>query len=58
MQKQKVSYSELINLKHEELAKKDPLYYEKINEIIADHPHKPKQGLVESVKKKLSGLFK
>ncbi|MBI4044824.1 MAG: hypothetical protein HY392_03890 [Candidatus Diapherotrites archaeon] len=57
MQKQKVSYSELINLKHEELAKKDPEYYNKINEIIADHPHKPRLGFFESAKKKFFGFL-
>lgn len=51
MTRQKVSYEDLIKLKHDELSKKDPYYYEKVNEIISDHPHKPKKGFVASMKK-------
>ncbi len=37
MASQKLSYKDLILLEHSELSKKDPNYFEKVNEIIADH---------------------
>ncbi len=57
----KVSYKDFIKLGHEELSKKDPHYFEKVNEIIESQESEVKQskniGFFSSLKKFFKSLL-
>lgn len=58
MEKPKVSYQELIMLDHAELSKKDPEYYNKVNEIIERGTLKTKENMKGFFNKLKHGLHK